>query len=391
MKNSTSTSFIHFIVDLFKSGNAIALSCGLLAGLCCGFYLPLISFWMHDIGYSGNEIGINTSSLALLIFGAMIPRWMAKLGGYKTLIISIVSTMLVLIVMPFFEELLMIYLMRFIWGLAFGVFWIASETWVNANVNPEKRGFYISLYASLYGLGVFLGPQFLKLTGTEGIMPFIKGLILFLPVLIAIIFMKDKIPAFETAKKTDIKGSLFSQLPLAFLGVMLSGACEISFTNLFAVYGMAENLSDPQILTFLSVFALGNLLYQMPIGWLSDRIDIHKVILFNACVLATCLLLIPFFIHTILIYLLLFLCGGAIVGFYTLSLTLLGHGFSKKDLSRANMLFIVCFTIGGLFGPFISGYLVDYSSHFYMYFMASLVILYAVSVLMPKFRRAFIK
>ena len=172
---------------------------------------------------------------------------------------------------------------------------------------------------------------------------------------------------------------------------MLSGACEASFTNLFAVYGMAENLSDPQILTYLSVFALGNLLYQMPIGWLSDRIDIHKVILFNACVLPTCLLLIPFSIHTILIYLLLFLSGGAIVGFYTLSLTLLGHGFSKKDLSRANMLFIVCFTIGGLFGPFISGYLVDYSSHFYMYFMASLVLVYAIFVLIPKFRRAFIK
>jgi len=377
-----------FTANLFKTGHIVAISCGLLAGLCIGYYLPLISFWMHDLGFSGNEIGVNTSSVAVLVFGAYMPKWLARLGGARALFVSILGTMLVLAMMPFFSELTLIYGMRFLFGFAFGFFWIASETWINSNADAKNRGVYISLYATLYGLGICLGPQFLKLIGTTGKTPFFFGLILFLPALLAIRLIRKKIPAFKVSPKPSQKKSLFWQLPLAFLGVFLSGVFEVSISNLFNIFAMYKGVGDQEMLSLLSVFALGNFLCQFPIGWLADRFSLHKVIVMNCMVAFTCLILVSlFFNEGLLLYVLMFFLGGSIIAFYTLSLILLGHHFSVEDMTRANMFFIVCFTIGGLIGPFIAGHLVDFYPNTYFYFMAILALGYACLVLTPKMRR----
>ena len=51
----------------------------------------------------------------------------------------------------------------------------------------------------------------------------------------------------------------------------------------------------------------------------------------------------------------LFLWGGSLGGFYTLSLTLVGRRFGSAELPAANAAFVIVYEIGGMLGPMASG------------------------------------
>jgi predicted MFS family arabinose efflux permease len=54
-------------------------------------------------------------------------------------------------------------------------------------------------------------------------------------------------------------------------------------------------------------------------------------------------------------WLFLFVWGGCLGGFYTLSLTLLGRRFRSDELAGANAAFVVVYEIGGLLGAISGG------------------------------------
>jgi MFS family permease len=55
----------------------------------------------------------------------------------------------------------------------------------------------------------------------------------------------------------------------------------------------------------------------------------------------------------------LFIYGGAVVGLYTVGLTLLGQRFRGADLAAANSAFVLMYSTGALLGPPLSGLAMD--------------------------------
>ena len=108
------------------------------------------------------------------------------------------------------------------------------------------------------------------------------------------------------------------------------------------------------------MIAVGNLVFQVPLGALSDRIDRRLMLVFCAGGSMVSAILIPLSLGSpALLYPVLFLFGGAVVGIYTVGLTALGEHFRGDTLPMANAAFVMMYGFGNLFGPPITGAAMD--------------------------------
>ena len=98
---------------------------------------------------------------------------------------------------------------------------------------------------------------------------------------------------------------------------------------------------------------LGNVLMQIPIGLISDRVRDRRSLLtlFAAVGLVGTLCLPLLGTDWWLMASLLFLWGGVVAGLYTVGLTHLGSRLGGADLAAANAAFVFCYSAGMLVGP----------------------------------------
>jgi len=67
--------------------------------------------------------------------------------------------------------------------------------------------------------------------------------------------------------------------PLASVGVVVSGITGAAFRMVGPLYGLAVGLPPEQIALFLAAYVLGGAVAQIPVGWLADRYDRRKVLI----------------------------------------------------------------------------------------------------------------
>src|SRR5690606_29388311 len=122
---------------------------------------------------------------------------------------------------------------------------------------------------------------------------------------------------------------------------------------LFPVYGARIGYSEADAALLLTAVGLGNVLLQIPLGVLSDRMRDRRHLLVACAIvgLAGVLVLPSISESWRLSAAVLFLWGGVVAGLYTVGLAHLGSRLSGRDLASANAAFVLCYGIGMLVGP----------------------------------------
>src|SRR5690606_18361640 len=107
----------------------------------------------------------------------------------------------------------------------------------------------------------------------------------------------------------------------------------------------------------LTMIGLGNVVLQIPLGMISDRVrDRRHLLLLCAAVGLLGTLLMPQVAQNWhLMALLLFLWGGVVAAMYTVGLAHLGAQLSGHELASANAAFVLCYGIGMVLGPQVIG------------------------------------
>ena len=106
----------------------------------------------------------------------------------------------------------------------------------------------------------------------------------------------------------------------------------------------------------MSLIALGNVLFQIPFGWLADRVDRRLVLLMAGLGGALGSSLIPLASSSFpALLVLLFLWGGIAGTLYTVGLAHLGATVRGPELAGANAAFVVLYNVGLMLGPPIIG------------------------------------
>jgi MFS family permease len=336
-------------------------ACVFGVGIAFGALVPLITLRLAHQGVDATLIGLNAAMfpLAVLLAGPLLPRLMHRLGAVRSMVLGLAVVALAILMFPALPYLPAWFLLRFLTGAAGAIPWVVSETWLNMVATDRNRGRVMGIYATVLAAGFAIGPAIIGAVGVEGWHPF---LIVALAVALSIVplsFAGGLAPRMPELPEAPLSDILRAQ-PLVMIAAICGGLMDFALYALLPVYGLHHGLDQRSAVLMLSVFTGGNVLLQIPIGWIADHTRRPAVLI--VCILSSLAgaLFLPYAIATpVLLYSLMFLWGGALFAIYTVGLGLLGDGFPRAQLAAANVVFVMVYQIGGASGPTLAGTAID--------------------------------
>lgn len=335
------------------------------AGFSQGLLIPLLSTMLEQQGVSSSINGLNTAALYLgiLLFapisGALVPRW-----GYRSVIVTgLVMATVAFFLFPLTTSMMAWLLLRFVVGSGDSMLHYATGLWITSTCPAPIRGRRIAQYGLSYGLGFGLGPLGMNLLSWGQWVPFVVIGMLLIGVLVLTLWLEAGAPPAEKKQRRD-RGQWVEIYRLGLVALcpaVLYGLLEACLSGSFPVYGLREGLSTAWISALLSAFVWGSLLFQIPLGMLSDRFG-RKRVLMTVCTLGSVgMSLVPFFMDRPVVLLVLFaLTGGLIGSLFSMGLAFLSDILPPTRLPQANAIATVHFSVGSMVGPYIGGTMIQY-------------------------------
>jgi len=163
--------------------------------------------------------------------------------------------------------------LRVVVGFCFSGLYVVAESWLNHSSSNETRGKSLSLYMMVQMSGMVLGQLLLNLADPAG-----YDLFVLITVLVSIsiapmlLSSSTSAPLENSARPMSLK-ELIRTSPLASFGMLMLGGIYAVLFAMSPVYATERGLSVSQTSFFITSIFLGALLFQYPIGWLSDKLD----------------------------------------------------------------------------------------------------------------------
>lgn len=369
-----------------RLGLTAAYTCVLGTTIGLGLTLPLLPLEIERAGYSAFFNGLNgtVGGLALLMTAPLVPAAAARFGPVRLLVASFALAAICLALIPV-TPVWAWFPIRFLLNVALQSLFVVSEVWINTIATERNRGRLIGLYGALATGGFAAGPALAAQFPEGSAMPFWLGAGAILIGLGPVLAARAVAPVIEHASLRGVAAVLtISALPIA--AALAHAAAETAATSFLPVFAVREGWLQSEALLLITVFGLGNVLLQVPIGWLADKVD--RVRLLVLCAVLGCIggVLLPLSTHSpILLTVLVFVWGGAIIGIYTIGLTLVGQVFRGAALAPASAAFAFAYALGSILGPGTAGFSMDVLGNAGLgWFIASICAAYAIFCVMRR-------
>ena len=344
-----------------------------------------LSSWRADFeGFSVLTTGLIMSGyfIGQLVSSILAPKQIKKTGQIRTYAAyaSIASTA-ILIQILFIEPPVWL-VARFLSGFCIAGIMIIVEGWLNSISSNENRGQIFSIHMIVVWGGLALGQGLFAVDDPAGVSLFLLASILLSISLIPILLTEIKAPEADIQESLGLR-ALWKASPSGVATIGLSGLASAGFFGVGTIYAVKAGLSVSQTALFMTLFIGFGAASQWPLGWLSDKIDRRKVIMFCCVtVICICIVLASFeFTSTILLIL------SALVGAFTLPLYSLGVAQSNDRLEPKQMIsasgtIVLVFSIFAALGPFTMSYFLELFEMFgFMIYMGIVHLVIAVTVL----------
>ena len=344
-----------------------------------------LSSWRADFeGFSVLTTGLIMSGyfIGQLVSSILAPKQIKKTGQIRTYAAyaSIASTA-ILIQILFIEPPVWL-VARFLSGFCIAGIMIIVEGWLNSISSNENRGQIFSIHMIVVWGGLALGQGLFAVDDPAGVSLFLLASILLSISLIPILLTEIKAPESDIQESLGLR-ALWKASPSGVATIGLSGLASAGFFGVGTIYAVKAGLSVSQTALFMTLFIGFGAASQWPLGWLSDKIDRRKVIMFCCVtVICICIVLASFeFTSTILLIL------SALVGAFTLPLYSLGVAQSNDRLEPKQMIsasgtIVLVFSIFAALGPFTMSYFLELFEMFgFMIYMGIVHLVIAVTVL----------
>lgn len=368
---------------------AAILSACAAYGVGMGLTLPLLGIVLERRGYPGtvNGLSLAVAGAAALIITPFMPRWIARFGAAQYLAVSLIVAALALLALYGVHNLWLWFAARFVLSSALNGLFVVSEFWINQLADERNRGRYIALYSIAVAGSFGIGPALLLLIGTQGIGPFAAGAAMLLAGLIPVLLARNAAPHLDEAHDSTVF-SVLGAAPVAFAAAFVFGAIDAGMLGLLPVYALRLGYGEAPAALVVTAMSLGSIVLQYPLGILTDRMNRKALLALCAATGVIGSALIPFTMHTpLLLYALLFVWGGLILGVYSVGLTLIGERFKGAELANANAAFVIAYCAGMLLGPVAEGLGLDlWNPHGLLVVLGAICGIYA-AIVMPWRRR----
>ena len=252
----------------------------LLLQLSSGGVGPLDALSGLVLGFSKQQIGLLGSAhfLGFFIGCWWAPRLMGSVGHSRAFAaftaagaIGLMSHML--IIDPYAWAL-----MRIASGMCVAGCYTVIEAWLQAKVTNETRGRTMGVYRVVDMTGSMAAQMIIGVLEPASYVSYNLLAIVCCAALLPLTLTTVRQP--ETPASPRLRPRLaHERSPLAAAAVVVAALTSASFRMVGPVYGQQVGLSNDQIAYFLTAFVLGGALGQLPVGWLADKYDRRRVLI----------------------------------------------------------------------------------------------------------------
>src|SRR6056297_1584258 len=341
---------------------------GSVWALLLGILLVMIGNGMQAtlMGVRGGSEGFGTLELSIItsayfvgfLAGSRATPEMIRRVGHVRVFAALGSFLSAgLIAFPVLTDPYSWTVIRVLLGFSLAGVYVTAESWLNNAATNTTRGKIISAYMIAQTSGIIAAQGLMNIGDAGGYLLFVVPSILVSLSFAPILLSASPTPAFETDKPMTLR-RLYESSPLASVGMLILGGIFAAQFGMASVYGAQAGLSVAQISGFVAAIFAGAVAFQMPIGWLSDRIDRRWLILGVAAVGALSTGVGAFLgvdFETLLV--LGFVMGGMASPLYSLFIAYANDFLAVEDMAAASGGLVFVYGVGAIAGPMATGQL----------------------------------
>jgi len=335
-----------------KSFLALLLTTTILTG-GGGLLNSLLSVNMSLSGYSEQLIGLIMScNYAGVMLGIFLGQpIVGRVGHIRAFAVFSAGATAIALMHGLYMAAWFWALLRLSSGLCVTGLFMVIESWLNERVEPGYRGRVLSVYMILVYFGNGCGQFLLNASDVQGSRIFMITGILFAMCLLPISVSRAVYPQpLEVPRYNLVK--LYRLAPFSMVGSFVSGLFSSSFYALGPMFALRIGLEIYQISWFMGLTVWSGLLFQWPVGLLSDRIDrlmMLSTLGFLVMLISAAMVLFgPAGLAPLLTITILF---GIIFTVYPVAMARAQDNIDKKDIVPVSAALILFFGMGACVGP----------------------------------------
>ena len=340
----------------------LALFCStvfLLAG--GGMQVVLLPLRGQAEGFTASQIGyIGTGwAIGFTLGCVLVPLLVRRVGHVRTFgaLAALLATVVLLngLVIEAFTWILL----RAMAGFCFAGSYMIIESWLNEGISDEFRGAMFSIYM-IISQTAFMGGQYLIIVADPAKETlFMFGAILYCLAILPTALSKASSPAPLTQVKIDLKG-MFVNSPAAFIGSVIAGILSSSFQSFAPVFGNSEGMSAANIANMMAIVMVGAILFQYPLGKLSDKID-RRFVMVGLSIAGGAVGFLVSQYHVDganpqwQFFALMALLGGFVYPLYGLVNAHANDHAAPEDFVKISSSLLILYGVGNMIGPLVTG------------------------------------
>ncbi|MBM5603923.1 MFS transporter [Listeria seeligeri] len=351
-----------------------------ISGLSQGVLLPLIAIILEEKGVSAGINGFHATGiyLGVLLISPFIEAPLHKYGYKPIILVGGGLVAAAMLAFPIWFNLYFWFILRLLIGVGDHMLHFSSQTWIGAMSDPSKRGRNMAIYGLFFSLGFAIGPQLVNLAEVNVNLPFfLSGLLVLIAWGLVWILKNEFVGEKAVIRKISFWGSMkrFSEVfKLAWVAMIppfLYGILETGLNATFPVVGLRNGLDTMIIAVIISSFSVGTILFQVPIGIVSDKFGRGKILPFLTCMGAIVFVLTAFVTVPVLYVIFFFVLGILLGSLYSLGLSYMTDLTPLELLPAGNILVGMCFSLGSIIGPSATGMMIGIFGNQIFYFVVA--------------------
>ena len=246
-----------------------------------GLQSSLVGLRADIEGFSTAVTGVVMTGyyLGFLVGAFFVPRIVGAVGHVR--VYSGLASMgsIALLVYTLFVHPTLWFGMRVVTGFCLAGLYIVAESWLNGVVSNANRGRVLSVYMVVVSGGLAAGQLLLNLADPAGFELFVVASVLVSMAVVPIALAPSNAPVVVPPERGLPFREVFKTVPLGVTGVAVAGVSGGALFGMGAVWAANSGLGVGRISLFIGLGLIGGMVFQWPLGALSDVISRRKVLL----------------------------------------------------------------------------------------------------------------
>lgn len=337
-----------------------------LATAATGTLVPLV---FSEIGATQEEASLAASaySFGFLLGCFVVSKSIADVGHIRAFAAGAAITTATAILLTVTNSIALLIFLRFLGGIATAGLFSIGDAWISASAQKSTRGKVLAFYSVVLGLVSVLS-QFLVVAAPDSTRDaFSYVAIAYCGAILLLAITRTAPPDSRSKASVRLRG-LLKDAPTAALGVFTIGMVSTTLLSVAPFHAVQLGVVAYDVALIVGLIYLGRVLFQFPLGWISDALD-RRIVIFFASAIATVVLLLmallvdpsyepePFNYASTSFFVLCALMvslGGSLLTLYSV---LVAHAVDRTApvfVSSAAITMLMVWTLGSITGPLLA-------------------------------------